>query len=207
MFFFALFQKILRLEKNNMKEIIDHEGRIFKSIVELCEFHNIGYRVFLRRLERGLSMEEALTLPVVERQKYAKMSDAEYAKEYRERNRDKILAYQAEYREKNREKLAENREKKRIEDRKNGKKKATKKESKEMDTLTTWLEAKALIDSVSTAQDFVYKNFEQVLCDVADVKLMRAISNSSYLWQRANNYFICKQREKVRDNFFENNEE
>lgn len=190
-----------------MKSIVDHEGREFRSIVELCEFHNIGYRVLLRRLERGLTMEEALTLPVAERKKYAKMSDEEYSKMYREKNHDKILEYQRKYREENREKLAENRAKKRIEDRKNGKKKATKKESKEMDMLTAWLEAKALVDSVSTTQDFICKNFEQVLCDVADVKLMRAISNSSYLWQRANNYFACKQREKVRDSFFENDNE
>ena len=76
-----------------------------------------------------------------------------------------------------------------------------------MKSLSTWLEVKALIDAFTETQDFVCKNFEQMLCEVADVKLMNAISNSSYLWQRANNYFICKQREKVRDNFFENNEE
>lgn len=190
-----------------MKTIIDHKGQEFKSIVAMCEFYNIGYRVFLRRIERGHSIEEALTMPVLEHPKQALLSDKEYAKEYRERNRDKIQAYQKEYREKNREKLAENRAKKRIEDRKNGKKKATKKESKEMDMLTAWLEAKALVDSISETQDFICKNFEQVLCEIADVKLMRAISNSSFLWQRANNYFACKQREKVRDSFFENDNE
>lgn len=189
-----------------MKTIIDHKGQEFKSIVAMCEFYNIGYRVFLRRIERGHSIEEALTMPVLEHPKPALLSDKEYAREYRERNRDKIQAYQKEYREKHREKIAEYRKPKRIEDGKSGKK-SVKKEEKTMDMLTAWLEAKTLVDSISETQDFICKNFEQVICEIADVKLMRAISNSSFLWQRANNYFVCKQREKIRDSFYENNEE
>ena len=74
------------------------------------------------------------------------------------------------------------------------------------DSLSVWIGIKALIDSQSENQDFTRKNFEDMLFEVGEMQILNAISNSSFLWQRANAYFACKQREKIRD-ILVNNEE
>ena len=199
-FFFVLFQKRIK-EKKIMKSIVDHEGRKFRSIVELCEFNNIGYRVLLRRLERGLSMEEALTLPVVERAKHAKMSDKEYAKEYHQRNRDKILAYQAEYREKNRDILAEKSSKKRAE------KRLEEKVKRETDMLTEWYKLRSAIDSNFdnlNLEEFERLNFEDMLIAIDDIQLGNFVAKNPFLWQRGNEYLKQKKQEVVYQKFFVN---
>lgn len=182
-----------------MKSIVDHEGREFRSIVELCEFHNIGYRVLLRRLERGLTMEEALTLPVVERAKHAKMSDKEYAKEYHQRNRDKILAYQAEYREKNRDILAEKSAKKRAE------KRLEEKVKRETEMMTAWYKLRSEINSNFdnlNAEEFERLNFEDMLIAMDDIQLENMVAKNQFLWQRANEYLKQKKQEIVFQKFF-----
>lgn len=71
------------------------------------------------------------------------------------------------------------------------------------DSLSVWIGVKAFIDIQSKTQDFARRNFEDMLFAEADIQMLNAISNSYFLWQRANNYFSYKQREKIRDSFCE----
>lgn len=41
-------------------ECTDHLGNHFKSIREMCRYHNINYQTYQRRIENGLSVEESL---------------------------------------------------------------------------------------------------------------------------------------------------
>lgn len=185
-----------------MKAIVDHEGRVFRSIVEMCEFYNIGYRVFLRRIERGHSIEEALTMPVLERPKHALLSEEEYAREYRERNRDKIQAYQKEYREKNRDILAERRAQKRLESKD---KKMVKGEENKMDMLTAWHRVRSAINSnfdMLNAEEFERLNFEDMLIAIDDIQLENFVAKNPFLWQRGNEYLKQKKHEIVYQKFF-----
>lgn len=189
-----------------MKEVRDHEGRVFRSIVEMCEFYNIGYRVFLRRIERGHSIEEALTMPVLERPKHALLSEEEYAREYRERNRDKIQAYQKEYREKNRDILAEKSAQRRAQKRLESKdKKMVKREENKMDMLTAWYKLRSAINSNFdnlNAEEFERLNFEDMLIAIEDIQLENLVAKTPFLWQRGNEYLKQKKQEIVFQKFF-----
>lgn len=182
-----------------MKAIIDHKGQEFKSIVAMCEFYNIGYRVFLRRIERGHSIEEALTMPVLERPKHALLSEEEYSKMYREKNRDKILEYQREYREKNRDILAEKSAKKRAE------KRLEEKVKRETDMLNEWYKLRSAIDSNFdnlNLEEFERLNFEDMLIAIDDIQLENFVAKSPFLWQRGNEYLKQKKQEIVFQKFF-----
>lgn len=167
-----------------MKAIVDHNGQEFKSIVEMCKFHNIGYRVFLRRLERGHSMEEALTMPVLKRPKHAQLSEKEYAREYRENNKERISEYQAEYRAKKRE-----------ENEKSGKE----------DMLTAWYKLRSAINSnfdMLNPEEFERLNFEDMLIAMDDIQLENFVAKNPFVWQRANEYLKQKKQELVFQKFF-----
>lgn len=131
-------------------------------------------------------------------------------REYREKNRDKIKAYrntpamkkyQQEYQK--RYQPIYRAKKKAEAELKTGELVMEERKEENMDLLSVWLEVKTFIDVQSKTQDFARQNFEQVIYEMADIKLMRAISNSAFLWQRANNYFSCKQREIIRDSLFD----
>ena len=68
-------------------------------------------------------------------------------------------------------------------------------------SLSFWIGIKALIDAQSKEEDFTQKNFEDFLFENGELVILNEISNSYFLWQRASNYFSCKQREIIRDNF------
>lgn len=74
-------------------------------------------------------------------------------------------------------------------------------------SLSFWIGVKSLIDIQSKSQNFLQQNFEDMLFEKADMQLLNEISNSYFLWQRAFNYFSCKQREIIRDTFCKENSE
>ena len=45
----------------NKKKVKDHEGREFSTIKEMCEYWDIPYRTFLKRINNGCDLEYALT--------------------------------------------------------------------------------------------------------------------------------------------------
>ena len=50
------------MNKNN-KRYVTIEGKTFKSRKEACEYYNINYATVSTRLDRGWSLEEAITTP------------------------------------------------------------------------------------------------------------------------------------------------
>lgn len=72
-------------------------------------------------------------------------------------------------------------------------------------SLSFWIGIKALIDIKSKDEDFSQKNFEDFLFENVEMIVLNEIANSSFLWQRAFNYFSCKQREIIRDTFCKEN--
>ena len=57
----------------------DHEGRKFKNLKEMCTFYKIEVNTYVHRVQRGLSLKEALTNPVVK--KYIDPAGHEFATE------------------------------------------------------------------------------------------------------------------------------
>lgn len=126
---------------------------------------------------------------------------------YRERNADKIKAYrdtdrmkqyQREYQKKYRAKKKAEAElvaQEQGEEIMNGKKIVI------SDSLSVWIGIKYLIDNQAQSQDILQQNFEDFLFENGELGILNEISNSYFLWQRANNYFSCKQREIIKDNF------
>ena len=41
--------------------ITDHNGKLFKNIQEMCDYHGISYGCFYQRMKAGYSLEESLT--------------------------------------------------------------------------------------------------------------------------------------------------
>ena len=68
------------------------------------------------------------------------------------------------------------------------------------DSLSVWIGIKSLIDIQSRTQDISRQNFEDFLLENGELGILNEISNSYFLWQRASNYFSCKQREIIKDN-------
>jgi hypothetical protein len=44
-----------------MKKSIDHLGKVFKSIKEMCEHHGVSYQTYINRIRLGWSIEKALS--------------------------------------------------------------------------------------------------------------------------------------------------
>lgn len=208
---FAGFFVLKRKETFNMSRAVkDFEGREFRSVAEMCEFHNMGYRTYLRRIERGWSEVDALTKPVEKHPKWAKLSEKEQGKLYRENhkaeskayrekpeNKAKAKAYQVKYREQKRKEKAESRKKK------------CQNETQEetMNPLSAWYEIMSAINTkfqTLNVQEFERLSFEDLLISIGDIKLEYAVAKSPFLWQRANEYFKQKKRESVLETFFEN---
>lgn len=133
-------------------------------------------------------------------------------KEYRERNADKIKAY----RDTDRMKQYQREYQKAYRAKKKAEAELAQEQGEEImngkrivisDSLSIWIGVKALIDTQSKTQDILQQNFEDFLFENGELGILNEISNSYFLWQRASNYFACKQREKIRDTFCENNEE
>lgn len=149
---------------------------------------------------------------VAEYKKQHKDELREKNKEYRERNADRIKAYRDTPRMKEYQKSYQQmyRAKKKAETelmkQAEGEKMVVKKNIVS-DSLSIWIGVKALIDIQTKTEDFSEKNFEDMLFEVGDTQILNEISCSSFLWQRAFNYFSCKQREIIRDNFCKENNE
>ena len=43
-----------------LKKAKDHEVRCFRTYSEMCKFHGVSYATYLKRIERGLSLKDAL---------------------------------------------------------------------------------------------------------------------------------------------------
>jgi len=52
------------MKKYHGKKCVDHLGKEFDSITDMCSFYNIGCSVYRSRLKRGWTLEDALTVPV-----------------------------------------------------------------------------------------------------------------------------------------------
>ena len=138
-------------------------------------------------------------------------------KEYRERNADRIKAYRDTPQMKQYQKEYQKLYQPKYRAKKKAEAELIKQETEEQkmegkkniisDELSVWIGVKALIDIQSKTKDIIQQNFEDFLFEEADMTILNEIANSSFVWQRANNYFVCKQREKIRDTFCENNEE
>lgn len=189
-FFCALKASSFKSRKEIIKmsrAVTDHEGHNFRSMAEMCEYHNIGYRVVLRRLERGSTIEEALTKPVVEVPKRASMSEKERAKLYQENHKAEIKEYQARYRAK-----------KRME------KNSVDKGKKTMDLLLAWHEIMSAINTNFqnlTEQEFERLNLEDLLIEIDDIRLENAVVVNPFLWHRGNEYLKQKKQELVFEKF------
>ena len=59
-----IFEFIYR--NNNCSEIVI-QGNTFKSIKEACDYHNVNYGTICARMSRGMSAEEAITTPVMDK--------------------------------------------------------------------------------------------------------------------------------------------
>ena len=133
-------------------------------------------------------------------------------KEYRERNRDRIKAYRDTDRMKQYQKeyQKEYRAKKKAEAelvaQEQGEETMDGKKNIISDALSVWIGLKALIDIQSETKDITQQNFEDFLFEYGELGILDEISNSYFLWQRASNYFSCKQREMIRDTFVNNEE-
>ena len=53
-----------RLDPLPKDNITDHKGNKYSSILKMCESYGINRSTYLQRIEKGLSVEDALTLPV-----------------------------------------------------------------------------------------------------------------------------------------------
>lgn len=53
-----------RLDPLPKDNITDHKGNKYSSILKMCEAYGINRSTYLQRIEKGLSVEDALTLPV-----------------------------------------------------------------------------------------------------------------------------------------------
>lgn len=127
-------------------------------------------------------------------------------KEYRERNADRIKAYRDTPKMKEYQKAYQ----KAYRARKKAQAELAQEEEGEImngkkiiisDSLSIWIGVKSLIDNQAQSQDISQQNFEDFLFENGELVILNEISNSYFLWQRANNYFSCKQREIIKDNF------
>lgn len=57
------------LTKKGYTASVDHLGNVFKSQAEKCKFWNINLTVYRRRIEMGLSEQQALTAPLTKTRK------------------------------------------------------------------------------------------------------------------------------------------
>lgn len=160
---------------------------------------------------------------------YAEHKEAELKRvaEYKEQHKDELRQKNKEYREKNRDRIKAYRDTPKMKEYQKAYQKAYREKKKAeaelaqgqgeeimngkkiviSDSLSIWIGVKALIDTQSKTQDILQQNFEDFLFENGELGILNEISNSYFLWQRASNYFACKQREKIRDIFCENNEE
>lgn len=157
--------------------------------------------------------KEAERKRVDEYRKQHKDEIREKNRAYRERNADKIKAYrdtdrmkqyQREYQKKYRAKKKAEAElvaQEQGQEIMNGEKIII------SNSLSFWIGIKSLIDSYAQSQDISQQNFEDFLFENGELGILNEISNSYFLWQRASNYFSCKQREIIRDKFCEENNE
>ena len=53
----------------------DHIGNEFKSVIDMCYHYNIAYVTFRKRIKSGMTLEEALTTPVMHRNRSKKPKD------------------------------------------------------------------------------------------------------------------------------------
>ena len=51
----------------------DHLGNEFRCVTDMCKFHNISYETFIYRMDKGWSIEDALTTP--ESTKFKRIKD------------------------------------------------------------------------------------------------------------------------------------
>ncbi len=58
-----------RLEPAPKDNIVDHKGNKYSSILKMCNAYGINRSTYLQRIERGLSVEDALTLPAAKRKR------------------------------------------------------------------------------------------------------------------------------------------
>lgn len=47
-----------------MREVYDHKGQLYCSVERMCWQYGISTTAFYKRLQRGYTLEKALTLPV-----------------------------------------------------------------------------------------------------------------------------------------------
>lgn len=91
------------------KQVKDHEGTEFPSITAMCEYYGIKRKTYCQRIKHGLSVEDALTLPVRPTSLKSDLSEKERAKiyfaKYYSQNKEHLNAYSREYKEKNRDKV------------------------------------------------------------------------------------------------------
>ena len=60
--------------------VFDHKGHGFESLEEMCDWYHINQGIFLSRLDRGWTLEQALVTPVMENYRdYPKIKTIEYA--------------------------------------------------------------------------------------------------------------------------------
>jgi len=59
------------------RKCIDHRGRLFSTVRDMCTFHNISLQTYTRRLKRGYTLEQALTGEGVKRDTPYKYYDHE----------------------------------------------------------------------------------------------------------------------------------
>lgn len=57
-------EEVVTNYKPRNKEVKDHQGNSFKSIRDMCRFWNITDHVYHQRMVAGMSVEDALTLPL-----------------------------------------------------------------------------------------------------------------------------------------------
>lgn len=52
------------LELGDRRKVHDHRGQEFSSVTSMCRYWRISSSVYLRRIKSGMSVRDALTLPV-----------------------------------------------------------------------------------------------------------------------------------------------
>lgn len=175
-------------------------------------------------------MEEKNTMSAKERQHnynakyYAEHREQERKRveEYREQHREEIRQKNREYKERNKDKIKAYRDSDRMKQyqkeyqknyraRKKAEAELMKQEQEKekmngekiiiSDSLSIWIGIKSLIDIQAQSQDISQQNFEDFLFENGELGILNEVANSSFIWQRASNYFSCKQREIIRDKF------
>lgn len=175
-----------------------------------------------KTVEKELSAKERQR--IYNKKYYAEHKEAERKRveEYKKQHREELRQKNKEYREKNRDRIKAYRDTDRMKQYQKEYQKsyrAKKKPQAEMlaqeqgeeimngekiiisDSLSIWIGIKSLIDIQAQSQDISQQNFEDFLFVNGELGILNEISNSYFLWQRASNYFSCKQREIIRDKF------